>query len=116
MEFFKSNLNSKSYNDAFFSRSVDLRLPEIRRSSTRSELTISGRIIVAFVDAGTLLDGHAVSGGIQRLAFRAVAAFDALAPAFRVGGNVVARPRARIAAHLVRLTSAAVDTCRHSIV
>ena len=63
------------------------------------------------MDAGALVDGDAVSGGVQGLALGAVASLHALAPAFRVGGDVVTRPGARVPAHLVHLTPAAVDTC-----
>ena len=67
---------------------------------------------MAFMDAGTLLDGDAITGSIQRLTFGAVAPFDALASAFRIGGDVVTRPGARIATYLIHLTSSAVDTCQ----
>lgn len=85
--------------------------PEVRGSGAGSELAVSGRIVVAFMDAGALVDGDAVSGGVQGLALGAVASLHALAPAFRVGGDVVTRPGARVPAHLVHLTPAAVDTC-----
>lgn len=58
------------------------------------------------MQARTPVDGHALTERVEGLAVRAVAAFDTLAPALGVHGDIVAGARATIAAHLVRLPAA----------
>ena len=71
---------------------------------------MSRTIFDSFVDARAFMDRDALAERVQRLALWAITAFDALSVAFRINRNIVARPGAAVAAHLVRLAATAVNT------
>lgn len=68
---------------------------------------MTGLIFYSFMDARTFVDGNALTKRVQSLAFGAVTSFDALTAAFRVDCDIVARPRATVGAHLIRLPTSA---------
>ena len=70
------------------------------------------RVLDALVQARALVNRDALAERVERLAFRAVASFDALAPALWISGDVVAGARATVAANLIRLTAVTVHTLK----